>query len=95
MTTTVSTRIRALSIISITVLVVLLLLASAGYATPEPSETTSYRVKGGDTLWQIAGDYGPVGTDRRAVIAVIERINGLEAGVLQVGQVIDIPVASS
>ena len=95
MTTTVSARIRALSIISITVIVVLLLLASAGHATPDPSETTSYRVKGGDTLWQIAGEYGPSNTDRRAVIAVIERINGIDAGALQVGQVIDIPVASS
>ncbi len=95
MTTTVSARIRALSIISIMVIVVLLLLASAGYATPNPTETTSYRVKGGDTLWQIAGDYGPEGTDRRAVIAVIERINGMDSGALQIGQVIDIPVASS
>ena len=95
MTTTVSARIRALSIISITVLVVLLLLASAGHATPDPSDTMSYRVKGGDTLWQLAGDYGPEDSDRRAVIAVIERINGIDAGSLQVGQVIDIPVASS
>jgi len=95
MTSTVSARIRALSIISITVFVVLLLLASAGHATPDPSETMSYRVKGGDTLWQIAGDYGPQNTDRRAIVAVIERINGIDAGALQVGQVIDIPVASS
>lgn len=95
MTSTVSARIRALSIISITVFVVLLLLASAGHATPDPSETMSYRVKGGDTLWQIAGDYGPEGTDRRVVIAVIERINGIDAGSLQIGQVIDIPVTDS
>jgi len=95
MTSTASARIRALSIISITVIVVLLLLASAGHATPDPSETMSYRVKGGDTLWQIAADYGPQNTDRRAVIAVIERINGIDAATLQVGQVIDIPVASS
>ena len=94
MTSTVSARLRALSIISITVIVVLLLLASAGHATPDPSETMSYRVKGGDTLWEIAGDYGPVDTDRRAVIAVIERINGIDAGSLQVGQLIDIPVSS-
>jgi nucleoid-associated protein YgaU len=95
MTSTVSARIRALSIISITVIVVLLLLASASHATPDASETMSYRVKGGDTLWQIVGDYGPENTDRRAIIAVIERINGIDAGSLQVGQIIDIPVASS
>jgi hypothetical protein len=95
MTSTVSARIRALSIISITVIVVLLLLASAGHATLDASETMSYRVKGGDTLWEIAGDYGPENTDRRAVIAVIERINGVDAGSLQVGQIIDIPVTSS
>ena len=86
-----SARLRALSIISITVMVVLLLLASASYATGEVTETFDYRVRPGDTLWSIAGDFGPDGQDRRAVIATIERINDLDGGVLQAGQVLEIP----
>jgi nucleoid-associated protein YgaU len=92
MTSIASARIRALSIISITVVVMLLLLASAVQATPDPTHTTSYRIRGGDTLWQIAADYGPDGMDRRQVVSVIERLNDLDAGSLQVGAVIEIPV---
>ena len=94
MTSIASTRLRALSIISITVVVILLLLASAVQATPDPTETTSYRVRGGDTLWQIAAEYGPDGMDRRAVVSVIERLNEIDAGALQVGQVIEIPIVT-
>ena len=88
-----SARIRALSIISITVVVVLLLLASAVQATAEPGETISYRVRGGDTLWHIAQEYGPDGADRREVVAIIERINRIDGGELTVGQVIEIPAS--
>jgi len=95
MTSIAGARIRALSIISITVVVVLLLLASAGYATAEPTETFSYRVKGGDTLWQIASDFGPQDADRRQVVSIIERLNDIDAGSLQIGQVIEIPGAES
>jgi LysM repeat protein len=88
-----SARIRALSIISITVVVVLLLLASASQATGQVTETEAYRVRPGDTLWRIAETHGPAGQDPRSVIAVIERINGLDGGgVLQAGQVLEIPV---
>ena len=91
MTIATSARIRALSIISITVVVVLLLLASASHATGEVSETFDYRVKPGDTLWQIAQTHGPEGRDVRAIVATIERINGLDGAMLQAGQVIELP----
>ena len=94
MTSIASARVRALSIISITVVVILLLLASAVQATPDPTQTTSYRIRGGDTLWQIAADHGPEGMDRRHVVSVIERLNDLDAGSLQVGQVIEIPIVN-
>jgi len=94
MTTAQGARIRALSIISIMVVVMVLLLASASHATGQLSETLDYRVRSGDTLWQIAEDHGPDGADRRAVVATIYRINDLDGGVLQAGQVIMIPVAS-
>lgn len=92
MTITNSARIRALSIISITVVVVFLLLASASHATGTVTDTFDYRVKPGDTLWHIAEEHGPTGQDVRRSVATIERINGISGGVLQAGQVIEIPV---
>ena len=90
-----SARFRALSIISITVIVVLLFLSSAVQATGQVTETADYRVKPGDTLWQIAQTHGPEDADTRRIVAVIERINQIDGGNLQAGQVIEIPVASS
>jgi LysM repeat protein len=95
MTTIADVRLRAFFIISITVVVVLLLLASAGNASGEITDTYDYRVKSGDTLWEIAADHGPEGVDRRKVVAAIERINGLSSSILQAGQVIEIPVITS
>jgi len=94
MTATTNARLRAFSIISITVVVVLLLLASAGNATNDVADTFDYRVKTGDTLWHIAGEYGPQDADRRRIVAVIERINDVDASSLQAGDVIEIPVIS-
>jgi len=88
-------RVRAFIIISITVAVVLLLLASAGNATNEVAETADYRVQLGDTLWEIAAEHGPEGVDRRRIVAAIERINSVSASTLQAGQIIEIPVGSS
>jgi LysM repeat protein len=95
MTLIYSARIRALSIISITVIVVLLFLSSAVQATGQATETADYRVKPGDTLWQIAKTHGPEDADTRRIVAVIEKINEIDGGRLQAGQVIEIPVASS
>ncbi len=92
MTAISNARIRAFIIISVTVAAVLLLLASAGNATNEVTETVEYRVQMGDTLWEIAADQGPEGVDRRRVVATIEQINDVDAGTLQAGQVIQIPV---
>ena len=95
MTTTNSARIRALSIISITVVFVLLLLASASHATGQITVTIDYRIQPGDTLWEIAYDHGPERRDVRAVLSVIERINGIDGGMIQAGQVIEIPVPTT
>jgi len=86
-----SAQLRALSIISITIVVVLLLLSSASQASFVVGETVPYRIKAGDTLWQIAVEYGPADRDRREIVAVIERINEIDAGALRIGQVIQIP----
>ena len=76
-------------------IVVLLLLASASHATGEITETFDYRVKPGDTLWDIALEHGPTGQDTRAVVSTIERINGLDGAMLDAGQVLEIPVVTA
>jgi len=95
MTLIASARFRALSIISITVMVVLLFLSSAVQATGQITETTDYRVKPGDTLWQIARTFGPDDADTRRVVAAIEKLNQVAGGNLQAGQIIEIPLPSS
>jgi LysM repeat protein len=95
MTLITGARFRALSIISIAVIVVLLFLSSAVQATGQITDTTDYRVKPGDTLWQIARTHGPDNADTRRVVAAIEKLNQIDGGNLQAGQVIEIPVTSS
>ncbi|GMQ92907.1 MAG: hypothetical protein BMS9Abin12_0384 [Acidimicrobiia bacterium] len=95
MTLIASARFRALSIISITVVVVLIFLSSAVQATGQITDTADYRVKPGDTLWRIAQEYGPRDTDTRRIVDAIEKLNGIDGGNLQPGQVIEIPVISS
>jgi LysM repeat protein len=94
MTLITSARFRALSIISITVIVVLLFLSSAVQATGQVAETAEYRVKPGDTLWQIAQTHGPDNTDTRRIVAVIEKLNQIDGAILQAGQIIEIPLGS-
>jgi LysM repeat protein len=94
MTLITSARSRALTIISITVIVVLLFLSSAVQATGQVTETTDYRIKSGDTLWSIARTHGPDNADTRRIVAAIEKLNQIDGGRIQAGQVIEIPVAT-
>lgn len=89
-------RIRALGIISTLALVLVLLLASAVDASgsDEPRLTIDYRVRSGDTLWEIAAEHGPDGGDVREVIEAIRRSNDVDGSVIHPGQVLQIPVAS-
>ena len=54
-------------------------------------EFVQVRVQSGDTLWGLAQEYGPAGTDVRLVIYEICRLNGVTADSLQAGQFITIP----
>lgn len=95
MTTTTSARIRALSIITVAVIVILIFLSSAVQATGGAPETESYRVKPGDTLWHIAQKLGPENGDTRRIVAAIQELNSIKASDLKAGQVIEVPVHSS
>lgn len=93
MTLSTSARIRAFSIITISVIVMLIFLSSAVQATGAVTETEQYRVQLGDTLWHIAQDHGPKDSDTRRLVAAIEKINSIRGGDLQAGQLIEIPVS--
>lgn len=45
-----------------------------------------YRVKAGDSLWAISGDYCPDSVDRREWIEEIRALNGLDNSVVHPGQ---------
>lgn len=58
------------------------------------SEEPNYhhvQVQAGDTLWNIAAEYGPPNTDRRKVIYEICLLNEIDANSLQPGQSILVP----
>lgn len=61
-------------------LVVVATLAGGGVAetAPEAARRGAVRVQPGDTLWGIAGEHAPGGTDVRAYVDALIELNGLE-----------------
>jgi hypothetical protein len=58
--------------------------AASASVNPSPSFSTTYKVKRGDTLAAIAGQFG-------TTAAKIKTLNGLKSNTLKVGQVLKIP----
>ena len=73
-------------------LVVAATLAGGGVAETAPQATgrRAVRVQPGDTLWDIAGDHAPRGTDVRVYVDTLIELNGLE-GPLQAGTRLRLP----
>lgn len=73
-------------------LVVVATLAGGGVAETAPQGTgrVAVRVQPGDTLWGIAGEHAPRGTDVRAYVDALIELNGLE-GALQAGTRLRLP----
>lgn len=73
-------------------LVVVATLAGGGVAetAPEAGRARAVRVQPGDTLWAIAGEHAPPGTDVRAYVDALIELNGLE-GALQAGTRLRLP----
>lgn len=60
-------------------------------SVPDNASTTTYRVQSGDTVFGIAHKFDPA-MDPRAVDAWIEQHDGVHDGVIQPGQVLEVPV---
>jgi nucleoid-associated protein YgaU len=88
-----SIRLRALVLPVALALVFLLLLAQGVHAGATIIPTDSYRVVGGDTLWDIAEARTEDGGDVRSMVRAIQRMNDLEGGLIVPGQVLIVPAA--
>lgn len=64
---------------------------TAHNAPYEYSDTTTYWVEPGDTLWKIAREYSTEGQDVRRVIDIIEELNDCTATIYP-GQNLTVPV---
>ena len=60
-------------------------------AGKDVQEYITVQVQAGDTLWDLAKNYGPSNVDCRKVVFEIQQINGVSANTLQAGQYISIP----
>lgn len=67
-------------------------LAGGGVAetAPQAAGPRAVRVQPGDTLWGIAGEHAPPGTDVRAYVDALVELNGLD-GPLQAGTRLRLP----
>jgi len=77
-------------------LIIFLCGALLGFFNTEAAsvqEFVSVRVQPGDTLWDLAKEYGPSNCDVRKVIYDICELNGVDAGSLQIGTYLTIPTS--
>jgi nucleoid-associated protein YgaU len=63
---------------------------SVGCRADVQTEKYEYRVKPGDTLWDIAEEYAPRGTDKREYIFNVKKDNGLKTSNIYSGMVLEI-----
>lgn len=57
-----------------------------------PSGYHQIKICAGDTLWDIAAEYGPDDMDIREAIYAICDLNGIEAGHIQAGDILMLPI---
>ncbi len=95
---------RVLIVISTVVVALVLLLASSVQASSGLSDddlsaedvlvTAEYKVRSGDTLWDIADDHTPDKGEVWNTIEEIKHLNDLGSSVIHPGQVLQIPLVS-
>jgi hypothetical protein len=85
-------RRRRLGALLVASTIVYYLYASAG-AGADPA-STSYLVRPGDTLWEVATEHYSPSQDPRAAIEAIRRENGLDGYVIRPGTRLELPSAA-
>lgn len=91
----IANRRRFISFMSVVILACVIITGSAmGAFNAHSKDVTTYttvQVQAGDTLWNLAREYGSADKDVRQVIYDICKLNSVSAESLQVGQYITIP----
>ena len=93
-------RIKSRTRFTIFIIVMILIAMSiigyiTGINTAHGSTMEQYatvEITNGDTLWSIADEYAPEGTDLREFIYEIKELNGLDTSNIMIGQVIRVPM---
>lgn len=88
--------IRVAVLLTLVVLAIVLLLATAVRAAPSSSDGAgsfvSHRVVSGDTLWEIAAVYTAPGDDIRRTVFEIRQANEIDGSIILPGQELRVPV---
>ena len=93
-------RIKSRTRFTIFIIVMMLITISIiGYVTgmntahgETMEQYATVEIASGDTLWTIAAEYAPEGTDLRQFIYEIRELNDMESSNIMVGQVIRVPM---
>ena len=75
--------------IAVTLIVLTVLALRPSMASVRWEEET-YRVRSGDSLWSISGEYCPDSVDRQEWINKVRKINDIDGSIIYPGQVITI-----
>jgi len=75
--------------IAVALLILALLALRPSMATVKWEEET-YRVRSGDSLWSISGEYCPDSVDRQEWIHKVRKLNDIDGSVIYPGQVITV-----
>jgi len=78
-------------VVIFTVLAATITFAKSGFGN-EGVDVVSVKITAGDTLWNIALEYKPEGTDVREFVHHISEYNGIENANIVCGQTIYIPL---
>ena len=75
--------------IAVALLILALLALRPSMASVKWEEET-YRVRSGDSLWSISGEYCPDSVDRQEWIHKVRKLNDIDGSIIYPGQVITV-----
>lgn len=88
-------RFRFISFLTVCILMTVLVLTAVigidRVSGMDVKRYTTVQVKSGDTLWNIAAEYGPDNQDIRQTVYEICKYNNVSADTLMAGQYITVP----